>query len=76
MHNLQNTSTFQSDTEHVFSLFYEIKQEHPFLEEKALMSSLNQVTGWEYPSSRKDDLKYSVLKMLIGSPESVGNTLA
>ncbi len=76
MHNLQNQSILQFDTEHVFSLFYEIKQEHPFLDEKVLMSSLNQVTGWEYPASRKDDLKYSVLKMLMGTTESVRNTLA
>jgi hypothetical protein len=64
MYHLNSKSTFLADSEHVFSLFYEIKQEHPFIDELSLMSIINKVTGWEYPSSKKNEYKESILCML------------
>lgn len=64
IHPFINNVSFQYDSEHVFSLFYEIKQEHPFLDEMGLMSLINKVTGWEYPSSKKNEYKQSILQLL------------
>jgi len=64
MNNLHTRTTFCTDTEHVFSLFYEIKQQHPFLDDLSLMSMINKVTGWEYPSSKKTEYKNFVLRSL------------
>jgi len=62
--NLNNRTACQANTEHVFSLFYEIKQENPFVDESALMKMINKVTGWEYPLSMKNEYKNSVLSNL------------
>ena len=64
MYHLNSDTSYQYDSEHVFSLFYEIKQEHPFLDEMSLMSLINKVTGWEYPSSKKEEYKQSIIRLL------------
>lgn len=62
MNPLSNPTTYQSDIEHVFSLFYEIKQAHPFVNDSTLMGMLNKITGWEYPSNMKMEYKEAVLR--------------
>jgi hypothetical protein len=62
--NHNNRTAYLADTEHVFSLFYEIKQENPFVDETTLMKMINQVTGWEYPVNMKKVFKNSVLNNL------------
>jgi|GEM_PF-2111097 len=64
MYHLNTKTTFHADMEHVFSLFYEIRQEHPFIDEFSLMSLINKVTGWEYPSSKKKEYKDFILRSL------------
>jgi hypothetical protein len=64
MYHLNSKVEFLDDSEHVFSLFYEIKQQHPFIDELSLMSLINKITGWEYPSSKKNEYKESILKLL------------
>lgn len=64
MYHLNNQTTYLTDSEHVFSLFYEIKQEHPFIDELSLMSLINKITGWEYPSNKKLEYKDSILRLL------------
>lgn len=64
MYHLNTRTQYLADSEHVFSLFFEIKQEHPFLDDLGLMSMINKVTGWEYPSSKKNEYKDSILKLL------------
>lgn len=64
MYHLDSATTQNFNTEHVFSLFYEIKLEHPFLDDLSLMSLINRVTGWEYPSDLKSEYKETILKML------------
>lgn len=64
MYHLDSTATENKNTEHVFSIFYEIKLEHPFLDDIELMSMINQVTGWEYPSDMKSEYKEAILNLL------------
>mgnify|MGYP007112958390 CR=1 FL=1 len=65
MYHLQpNQSLDISDNEHVFSLFYEIKMEHPFLDDLYLMGVINKVTGWEYPSDLKHEYKQAISRIL------------